>query len=365
MQACKHKFEFTIGFLVILALAFFSFSAFAAKQEIPPTIVKTVVVEQENFQDTISAVGTLVALNGITLSPNVAGRVTSIYFHSGEYVKKGTPLLEIFPDIVKANLKKAKAQLENDETNYNRYLKMYEKGFIDKSSLDKYKAQYDMSKAEVDSQSSQLDQYMVKAPFTGKLGIRRVSIGNYVTPGVDITSLQAIDPIRVNFSIPQKYLGFLSMGDVVSITSDAFADEYFGKINAINSIVNENTRTIDVQAQIPNPEHVLIPGTFVEVNIKIKTPKPVLTIPATAVVYGADSDSVFRMLNNRAVQTNIELGDILPDNKVIVTKGLKKGDVIISEGQTKLFNGFPVLTEREFQQMMMKKFEEKEGKAHK
>lgn len=346
-----------ITFLVALSctVSFMGIGALAANDkkqqpQIPPTVVKVVAAQQKTWQQSIQETGSLSAFNGVLLSSEVNGRITKIFFKSGQYVKEGTPLIEIFPDIVKAELDKAKAELEKDKLDYERNIKLFKKGFVDKSTIDKFKAALDSAQADVNDFQAQLSQHLIKAPFDGNIGLRQVSLGDYVSPGQDLVSLQSIDPIRVDFSVPQKYIPSMKVGDMVTLTSQAFTKDYQGKIYAFDANVDSNTRMINVRAKVANPEHKLVPGTFVEVNINITHPQPVIMIPQTAVVYSMGANYVFLMQGGKAIQTPIELGSIIKDGMVIVTKGLKAGDQVITEGQMKLFNGFPVVTEQQYQQ---------------
>ncbi len=319
------------------------------KHQMPPTVVEIAKAQSKIWQDSISSTGTISAFNGIKLSPEIPGRITKIYFKSGQFVEQGVPLIQIYPDVIKAQLEKAQAQLKLSKLEYQRDLKLYKKKFVSKEELDKLKANLDSAMAEVNLQNAQLKQYLLTAPFSGKLGLRKVSLGDYVNPGEDLVSLQSVNPMLVDFSVPQVYQGEIQVGDQVTITSDALPKAYSGKISAIDSIVDPNSRMIGIQASVPNNDHILVPGTFVEVKIKIKHAYPVIVIPTTALVYSTSGNYVYRMINHKAVKTNITLGKMLKNNQIIVIQGLHDGDVVIIGGQVKLFDGSPVLTEQEYQ----------------
>ena len=320
------------------------------KHQMPPTVVETAKAQSKIWQDSISSTGTISAFNGIMLSPEIPGRITKIYFKSGQYVKQGTPLIQIYPDVIKAQLEKAQAQLKLSKLEYARNSKLYKKKFVSKEELDKLKANLDSATAEVNLQNAQLKQYLMTAPFSGKLGLRKVSLGDYVNPGKDLVSLQSVDPMMIDFSVPQVYQGEIQVGDQVAITSDALPKTYNGKISAIDSIVDLNTRMIGVQASVPNNDRILVPGTFVEVQIKIKHAYPIVVIPTTALVYSTRGNYVYRMINHKAVKTNITIGKMLKNNQIIITQGLHDGDIVVIGGQVKLFDGSSVITEQEYQQ---------------
>ena len=329
----------------------------AAKQakKVPPTIVVVAKAQQKQWQPSIVETGSLSAFNGIMLSAEASGRITNIHFDSGQYVNKGELLIEIYPDVLRAQLAHNEAQLKQSEVDYERNLKLYKKGFVDKSTLDAKVAVRDEDQADVNKTKSQLREHLIQAPFSGKLGLRQISLGDYVKPGTPLVNLQSVDPIRVDFSVPQKYLGQIKTGDAVTISSQAFAKNYTGDIYAFDSKVDENTRMIDMRAKVPNPNKVLVPGTFVEVHVKIKHAEPVIVVPATAIVYSEGNNYVYLMINQKAVKTNVVVGDLLKNKLVVVKKGLKAGDPVIIEGQMKLYDGFPVLTEQEYHEMAAKK----------
>jgi membrane fusion protein (multidrug efflux system) len=341
--------------LIISALlAGFSFGIALAQKKLPPTVVQVVKAQQKQWQPSIEATGSLSAFNGIMLSAEVAGRITKIHFVSGKYVHAGELLLEIYPNVIQAQLAHSKAQLKQSEVDYQRNLKLYKKGFVDKATLDTKIAQRDEDQADVNSFKAQLNQHLIHAPFSGKLGLRKISLGDYVNPGQPLVNLQSIDPIRVDFSVPQQYFDQIKVGDRVVISSKALPKNYTGTIYALESKVDENTRMLDMRAKIANGNHILVPGTFVEVKIKIKHAEPVVVIPATAIVYSEGDNYVYRMINHKAVQTKVTLRKLLKNNQVIVEKGLRSGDLVIIGGQVKLFNGAPVATEQEYQQMINK-----------
>lgn len=325
-----------------------------AKKQVPPTVVEIYKAQQKQWQPSIEATGSLAAFNGIMLSAEAEGKITKIHFASGQYTHEGDLLIEIYPDIAQAELARYQAQLKQSILDYERNLKLYKRGFVDKATLDSKLAARDEDQADVNNAKAQLRQHLIQAPFSGKLGLRKVSLGDYVKTGQAIVNLQSVDPIRADFSVPQRYIADIKVGDSVSISSETFPQTYTGIIYAIDSKVDENTRMIDMRARIANPNHVLVPGVFVSVTINIKHAEPIIVIPATAIVYTAGDNYVYRIVNHKAVQTKVVLGKLLKNNQVIVEKGLQAGDSVIIGGQVKLFNGAPVVTTDEYQQMANK-----------
>jgi membrane fusion protein, multidrug efflux system len=328
-------------------------AALSLGSKMPPTVVVTAKVEKKLWQDSILVIGSLSAFQGTILSPEIDGRITKICFTEGQKVKTGDLLIEIYPDIVKAQLDKAQAQLLKSKLDYNRYLKLFKLGYIDQATLDSYKASLDSNQADVNNYQAQLRQRLITAPFDGTVGVQRVNVGDYVTAGTQMVSLQSTDPMRVDFSVPEVYLTQLQVGDKVIINSKAFINKYSGEIYALDSSVSTDTRTINARAKIPNSDHKLVPGSFVEVTIKLQEASPQIMIPQTAIVYATSGNYIYRLVDHKAIKTNVVLGKKLTKNMIVVNSGLNAGDIIINEGQLKLFDGAPVMTGDEFQKMII------------
>lgn len=343
----KRPLVFLIAFCLLIVMGWYGYHQFfggknGKQGQMPPTFIETEIASQKQWQKTLLANGTLTASEGIMLTPEVSGRVTGIYITSGQFVTKGTPLVQLYPDLIQAQLDKAKALFEVDSVNYSRLDALYKKGFYDKFDLDKAKGQLDGDKADVDLYQAQLDQRLIKAPFDGMLGIRKISLGDYLNPGDSIISLQAIDPIRADFSVPDIYVNQIKVGNKVVVTSRALTKKYIGSVMALNSKVNEDTRTLDVRSQIPNTNHELIPGTYVQVIIYLGQVENQFLLSQDAIAYDLSGPYVYKVVNNHAVKTAVKLGGKLANNQVIVIDGVSAGDVIITAGQLKLFDGAPV-----------------------
>lgn len=365
----RKKITITLIILGILALAvWFGYRYFIilmiakyrAAYKMPPTVVQIYKATKQPWQPTIEATGSLSADEGVTLTTEVPGRITEIYFKSGTYVETGTPLVQLYPKIIQAELAGAKAKLAVDQANLERFTKLFKKGFYDKASLDKATATVEEDQATIDNYQAQLDQLTIKAPFSGRLGLRQVSLGDFLNTGNPIVDLQAIDPIRVDFNVPEIYLGQIKTGDKITITSRAISDKvYEGNIYAFNSKIDPNSRMLGVRAHVPNKDHILVPGTFVEVTVYLNKAQQPIIIPQTAVIYSLESSYVYLMKNHKAIKTPITVGQKLDDNRIIVTKGLQAGDPIIVGGQEKLHDNDAVMTQQEAQQMT-----EKQKKKH-
>lgn len=342
---------------LILVTTWFGYNYFFAtsKSQIRqayPTVVTTETAQQRQWQEKIQEIGSLSTSEGIVVAPETSGRVTQIYFKSGQYVEANTPLVQLYPDIIKAQLAKAKATLKLSTANLQRYTTLYKKGYYNIADLEKAKATVQEDQADVDNYQAKLEQTLIQAPFSGQLGLRQISLGDYLNAGDAIVNLQALDPIRVDFNVPEIYIDQIKKGDKITLTSAALSNQvYTGSIYAFDSKIDENARTLGVRARVPNEGHKLIPGTFVEVTIYLGKPVNQIIIPATAIVYQLDGNYVYLMKNHKAVKTQVTLGQKLDDNQVIITNGIKIGDTVITEGQLKLFDDSPVITEEEFQQM--------------
>jgi membrane fusion protein (multidrug efflux system) len=353
-KTCK---IFLLSFLTILTTVIYAAqnTQKTGGKQMPPTVVKLYKAQQQTWQDSIVAVGSLSAFNGVMLSSEIPGRITAISISEGKDVKKGDLLVVIYPDIIKAQLQKDQAQLVYNQKTYIRYRDLAKKGYVSQSDLDNQKSQLDMSKAAVANDTAQLNQHYVRAPFSGRLGVNKVSLGDYINTGDQLVSLQQLDPIRVDFNIPDSYLSQVKRGDQVEISSKAFAQKYTGTIYALDSAVNIDTRTIAARAKVANSQLTLVPGTYVEVAVRMLQAKPVMAIPQIAIVYSSAGNYVYLMIDHKAVKTSVVLGNKIGNGLVIVNQGLKVNDLVVTEGQQKLMDGAPVMTVEEYQQMAKSK----------
>lgn len=318
----------------------------AASNKMPPVVVNVAKAKDVTQQNSIYATGNLIAQQGITVKAETNGRITKILFKSGQYVNQGQPLVQIYPDILQAKLVSATAALKLSQRTFNRLSKLYRTKAISKSDLDTATAKLQEDKALVDQTKAQLDQTLIKAPFNGYLGIRQVSLGDYITEGQSIVNLQDTDPMYVDFTVPEKYLSSVKTGQRVVISSNAFGQsKYDGKIIAMESKVNQATRTLTMRAELPNPKHTLIPGTFVEVELYIGQKQQAVSVPQTAIVYDDQGNYVYRLENNKAIKTPVRLGRRGKQN-IIITHGLKAGDTIVTAGLQKLHDGSIVMLEK-------------------
>jgi membrane fusion protein (multidrug efflux system) len=329
----------------------------------PAVTVASTKAEAMIWDNRLESVGSLVAVNGADLTAEVDGVVTAIYFDSGDIVKRGELLLSMASASEQGELKRLEAQAELTELNRRRSQQLFDRKTISKSEYDTAVAETNVALAAVQAQQGRLQQKSVKAPFDGKLGLRRVNVGQYLGVGVAIVTLQKLDPIDVDFSIPERYLSILEADLKVSVTVDAFGDEvYDGIVLAVEPKVDPQTRNVDVRARLVNPGGHLKPGLFASVVINLPTSDAVVVIPHSAVNYTSYGDSVFVVQNNpdagpppdssnptvgartslEVIQRFVTLGDTRGDY-IAVSKGLNAGDELASTGLLKLRNKQPVI----------------------
>ncbi|HEX7082407.1 MAG TPA: efflux RND transporter periplasmic adaptor subunit [Gammaproteobacteria bacterium] len=324
-----------------------------ATQVAPPTPVNSVDVERRPWQRQVSSVGSVVAVQGTEVSTEADGVVREILFEPGSEVQAGDALVRLDDEIEQSQLRAAEAAAHLALLTFERAKRLIAENAISRSELESAEAAWKQANAEVDNLRAVIAKKVVRAPFAGKLGIRRVSIGDFLTKGTPVVSLQSLDPVFVEFSVPQRRLGELAAGQRVVATVDAYADERFtGEITAIEPQVDRATRNVRVQATFPNGDRRLRPGMFVSVDVLLERADPVLVIPATAVVHAPHGDSVFviepaesaggdgLVVTERPVQLGARRGDF-----VVVESGVAEHERIVATGVFKLSAGMPVVVD--------------------
>lgn len=314
-----------------------------AMPKMPPAFVEAVTVKPSSHQDQISATGSLVSIPGITVKPEISGRVTQIFFKSGDTVTAGSPLIQLNTDLIKAELAGAQAQARLHQTQFKRFTELHKTHDVSKAEFEKVQAEYNSARAEVERIQAHLRQANIVAPFAGKLGLSQVSIGDYINAGQNIVTLQSIDPLKVDFSIPESYLSKVAVGQTVLLHTDAYPEETFtGTVEAIESLINQSNRTLSIRANVPNKNGKLLPGTFVETTLQLAMQKQLIMIPQTAVVYTPEGNYVFKVVNHKAVKAAVVLGERDSDN-IVIKSGIRINDVIVIAGQLKIQEGAQVV----------------------
>lgn len=320
----------------------------------PPVTVTTAVVRSENWESVITAVGSLEAVQGVTVAAEMSGRIVKISFEPGSDVMAGDLLVQQDTETERARLRSAEATLALALSELKRSKKLIQRRTISQSQHDKDIATFNQAQADVDNIKAIIEKKTIRAPFAGKLGIRLVNLGQILNEGDPVVSLQALDPIFVNFYLPQQKLSQINEGFTVRLTTDSPLEETVeGQITAINPEVDARTRNVRVQATVPNPSERLRPGMFANVSVVLPARAPVLAIPATAVLYAPYSDSVFIVQEQKnesgqpaysIKQQFIRLGEKNGDF-IAVVDGLETGQTVVSTGVFKLRNGQSVLVD--------------------
>ncbi len=310
--------------------------------------VATIVAATSPWQSNLSSVGSLTAVNGASLSAETPGIVDTIKFESGADVAAGTVLLTLRANNDPAVLAQLQAAAQLDQITYDRDRKQFSADAISQSQVDTDRANLAGAQAQVQAQQALMDEKIVKAPFAGRLGIRQVDPGEYLAVGTPIVTLQQLNPLFVDFYLPQQALSQFSVGQSVQLGIDAFPGKLFdAKISALDAVVDSATRSIQVRATLPNDDLTLRPGMFATVNIPVGTPQDFVTLPQTAITYDPYGDTVFVLHSGTgadgkadliASQVFVTVGDTRGDQVEVLT-GLKPGDVVVTAGQLKLRNG--------------------------
>ncbi len=326
-----------------------------AKFAPPPETVTSAEVLAESWESALTAVGSLEAVQGVTVAAEMSGKVVKIAFEAGTKVNRGDLLVQQDTSSEKARLPGAEAAVDLAENNLERSRELLAGRIISQAEHDAAVATYRQALAEAENIRTIIEKKTIRAPFSGSLGIRQVNLGQILDEGQAIVSLQSLDPIFVNFLLPQQDLARIQAGLPVQVTSDALGEKTIqGKITAINPEVDAATRNIRVQATLANPQERLRPGMFVNVAVLLPDRSAVLAIPATSVLYAPYSDSVFVIEEKKDEQGNsagksvrqqfVRLGEKRGDF-IAVTSGLKAGESVVSTGVFKLRNGMAVVVD--------------------
>jgi len=321
-----------------------------ASYQPPPEAVTTVIAKTEPWQGTISAIGTVVAVQGVTVSADLPGVIEAISFNSGQAVNTGDILVRLDTKQERAQLAAVEAQRELNRVDLDRAKGMVAGGIIPQATYDNAAAQFKQAEARVGEIRATIARKVIRAPFSGVLGIRQVNLGQYLQGGAPIVSLQKLRPSYVNFTVPQQEIGALPIGSQVQVTSDAMTGTETGKITALDSTIDEETRHVHVQAIFDNASGKLHPGMFVETKLPRGANAQVITLPASAISYAPFGDSVFivedvkgpKGQTYRGVrQQFVKLGGSRGDQVAVFT-GVKAGEEVVTSGVFKLRPGAAV-----------------------
>ena len=324
----------------------------------PPDAVTTIVAGQEQWQATLNAIGTVAAVQGVTVSADLAGTVERIAFESGQAVHEGDVLALLDTRQEQAQLAAGQAQLELTRLNFDRMQGLLNEHVISRAEFEKATAEHQQAEARVGEIRATIDRKTIRAPFSGILGLRHVNLGQYMSGGTELVTLQSLDPIYVNFGVPQQNARDMRIGRSLRVTTnDASGGAFAGRITAIDSIVDEATRNVQVQATLANPQGTLRPGMFVQTEVMLGATSAVVSLPASAISYAPYGDSVYVVtdMKNQNGQTYrgvrqqfVKLGTTRGD-QIAVVSGVKPGDEVVTSGVFKLHNGAAVVVNNKVQ----------------
>jgi len=319
----------------------------------PPQTVTASKATMSEWQPKITAVGSLRAVKGADLSLEVSGVVDSLAFNSGDDVEQGTLLLKLRADDDVAKLESLQATAELNGITYDRDQKQFKLQAVSQATLDTDAANLKNAKAQVAQQKAILDKKYLRAPFAGHLGLRQVDLGQYLGAGSVIVTLQALDPIFLDFFVPQQAIDQVRLGQSIAVKVDAYETQTFtGEISAINPKVDANSRNVQVRATLKNADRKLLPGMYATVDIPTGAPQNLITLPQTAITFSPYGDTVY-IVDSKGADANgkpqliarqsfVTTGSARGD-QVAVLKGVSEGDMIVTSGQLKLHNGSTVL----------------------
>jgi membrane fusion protein (multidrug efflux system) len=323
---------------------------FAAMQP-PPDAVTTIVADREKWPAMLSAIGTVAAVQGVTVSADLPGIVDRIAFESGRAVDQGDVLVELDTRQEQAQLAAAEAQLEVTRLNFERMQGLVEQDAVSRAEFDNAAAAHKRAEAGVREIRATIGRKTVRAPFSGVLGIRQVNLGQYLTGGDPVVPLQSLNPIYVNFGVPQQDAARMQGGRRVRVTVGELGElEFTGRVSAVDAVVDEATRNVQVQATLANPGGKLRPGMFVQAQVILDADHTVVALPASAISYAPYGDSVFIVSDLKTPdgktyrgvrQQVVKLGAARGD-RVAVLSGINPGEEVVTSGVFKLRNGAPV-----------------------
>lgn len=360
------KFHWVLGGILIalliagsvVAIKASQFQAMGAASEqmvMPPEVVNILEVREELRQPRVSAIGSVTAMNGTDVSTEFDGIVQAIHFVPGTNAQKGDALVQLDITVEQAQLRSAEAAAQSSQLALKRVEELRKSNSVSQADIDIAVSNAKQADAQVDYIRALIEKKTVRAPFSGKLGIRHISDGQFLAKGSAVVSLQALNPIYVEFSVPQQTLAKLTNKQPLTVWSDVYPGRQFkGAISAINPQIDPATRNVRIQATFPNPEGQLLPGMFVSLDVMLGQPEKVLLIPETAVLHGTSGESVFVIDEStksdqgetyQIVQKSVELG-IRQGDFITVTQGLLAGERVISTGVFKLRPGSVVVIDQ-------------------
>ncbi|GGC68761.1 MexH family multidrug efflux RND transporter periplasmic adaptor subunit [Pedobacter quisquiliarum] len=345
------KIRYIIYAVLALALAYFIYYRITANKAVSESgkggggrggsgatmVVNGIVVEAAAFENELEVTGSIEANEAVNLQSEISGLVTSINFTEGSNVKKGTVLVRINDRDIQAQLQQVLTGQKLSQSNENRAKQLLAKGAISQEEYDTSLAELQSLNAQAQLVRAQLAKAIIRAPFDGKIGLRNISMGEYLTPNKIIASLSAVNPVKISFSVPEKYSGQIKVNSEVDFNTDGLNQTYKGKVYAIEPGINAQTRTLSIKALAQNPKNDLLPGSFAKIRLTLNTMDNALLIPNEAIIPVLKGKTVFISENGKAKQVPVESGTRTAD-RIVITSGLKAGDTVLTTGAMALKN---------------------------
>lgn len=307
-----------------------------------PVPVESRKVETAEVPQVISAVGSLRSDESVTLRPEIAGRIVAIKFNEGQRVEKGAVLVQLDATVNQAEVQQARTNLDLAKSKYQRAVDLASRNFISGQARDEAKTAYEVAQAALAVVEARYSKTEIRAPFSGIIGLRVVSVGDYVKEGADLVNLEAIDPIKVDFRVPETFLKDVKVGQTMQVSMDAIPGKsYEGRVLAVNPLLDAAGRSIVVRAQIRNQDVSLRPGMFARITLVTQTKRDAVIVPEEALVPQGTDNYVFRVVDGKANRVKVETG-LRRDGKVEIVSGIGKDDTIVTAGQSRLREGVAV-----------------------
>jgi len=310
-------------------------------KETPPLAVDGIIVTAHSFANNLEITGSIEANESVVLRSEVSGLVTAINFKEGSNVNKGAVLVKINDNDIQAQLQDALTKENLSATSENRAKQLLAKGAISEEEYDIALANLKSLKAQAQIVRAQLAKTTLRAPFSGKIGLRSISVGEYLTPSTVIANLMSTNPVKINFSIPEKYVGQIKLNSAIHFATDASGKNYTGKVFAIEPGINQQTRTLQIKALAPNSNNELLPGSFAKVKLTLSTQNNAILIPSEAIIPVLKGKMVYISKNGKAQQVQVEAGTRTAES-VVITSGLNVGDTVLTTGAMALKPDAPV-----------------------
>lgn len=307
----------------------------------PGITVEGIVVETTAFDNNLEVTGSIEANESVVLRSEVPGLVTGIYFKEGTNVTKGTLLVKVNDRDIQAQLREVISKQTLSQTNENRAKQLLQKGAISQEEYDTAFADLQSFKAQAALIRAQLAKTSILAPFSGKIGLREISLGEYLTPSTTIANLLSTNPVKINFSVPEKYVAQIKNGSEVTFNTDAAGKSFKGKVFAVEPGIDQQTRTLQIKALAQNAKGELIPGSFAKVKLALTTLPNAILIPTEAIIPTLKGKEVYISRDGKAKQVVVEAGTRTA-NRIVITEGLKVGDTVLTTGAMSLKPGSPV-----------------------